>query len=415
MKEVGCQTMSKVDLNNRNIAIMIPDLGTGGAERVASELSSFFTQRGYCVYIITYQRHYRQSTIYDFKGKLVYLKTQRKYSIIEKYNELSHLVQTVYDLRSIKNKYNIKYSISFMEEFNLLNVLSRSNDKVLTSVRTILSEREDFDSRLIYYNKYVLRLVFRLADLTVVQSEEAEQDMKISYGVPRQKMCIIHNPVFVQKDIPNHKDFIFGEKDFLSMARIHEIKQLHHMIRAFSKVASIDNETRLLFVGQIQGKYIDYLESLIGAYGLDERIIFVGQCNDILSFYLNCRALVLTSKTEGMPNSVMEGLAVGIPIIAADCKSGLPDLLDYKHVMVKKDEPSLMHYAVITPKLSGEKYTAVEPLDQPEEVLAEAMQKMIENDEIYSRYKNIGKEYMKEYDMKKIGSEWEHILSSFAV
>ena len=66
---------------------------------------------------------------------------------------------------------------------------------------------------------------------------------------------------------------------------------------------------------------------LIAEKGLTDRISMPGNVNDIADRIGKARIFTLTSNTEGMPNSIMEAMALGIPVIATDCPCGGPAAL----------------------------------------------------------------------------------------
>lgn len=66
-----------------------------------------------------------------------------------------------------------------------------------------------------------------------------------------------------------------------------------------------------------------YAESL----GIGERVHLPGQISDVPTFIKSARLFVLSSNVEGMPNALMEAMAIGLPCISTDCPCGGPRML----------------------------------------------------------------------------------------
>ena len=111
----------------------------------------------------------------------------------------------------------------------------------------------------------------------------------------------------------------------MGVCRLDENKKHSMLIHAFSKIADEYPTVRLIFYGE--GELRTKLEMLIAEKGLTDRISMPGNVNDIADRIGKARIFTLTSNTEGMPNSIMEAMALGIPVIATDCPCGGPAAL----------------------------------------------------------------------------------------
>ena len=147
----------------KNIALLLPVLSGGGAERVASELSRFLGREGHNVFVFTEKRY----TDYEYAGRIVLLKPGKIQSQIGK--DAGDLYCLAREIKRKKKEFGIEVAISFMEQYNLANILSKRNEKVIIRICTTLSARKDLTG--FYHNRIVLNMLYNRADEIVVLSK----------------------------------------------------------------------------------------------------------------------------------------------------------------------------------------------------------------------------------------------------
>ncbi|GBC84985.1 GDP-mannose-dependent alpha-(1-6)-phosphatidylinositol monomannoside mannosyltransferase [bacterium HR11] len=106
-------------------------------------------------------------------------------------------------------------------------------------------------------------------------------------------------------------------------------KGLHHLVRAFAKVALGFPEARLEIVGREENReYAEELRGEVARLGLDGRVSFVGEIPqaELAERMRRACVFVLPTYSEGLPRVVFEAMAVGIPVIAS-AVSGIPEVI----------------------------------------------------------------------------------------
>lgn len=92
------------------------------------------------------------------------------------------------------------------------------------------------------------------------------------------------------------------------------------MIDAFARIADDFPEYRLDIYGD--GELEERLKEQIKQVGLENRVFLKGSNKNVLDYVYTASLFVLSSNYEGLPNALMEAIAIGVPCISTDCKPG---------------------------------------------------------------------------------------------
>jgi len=176
------------------------------------------------------------------------------------------------------------------------------------------------------------RIINNASKIIALSQVEAMQLKTI--GVPEEKIAIIPNGIDLSEyaDLPpkgcfkkkfNIKE---DEKIILYLARIHKIKGVDILVRAFANVIKKLDDVRLVVVGPDDG-YLGELETLIKALKMENNVLITGPLygRDKLEAYVDADVYVLPSRYETFPMTVLEAYACSKPVIASKV-GGLEDL-----------------------------------------------------------------------------------------
>lgn len=288
------------------IMFYINVLGGGGAERVICNLANDFSARDYKVYLVASFPIQKEYTLSEKIHKFYLEEAERQTTFVRRN------LGRVWMLRKLCKKVKPDILCGFMAEPNF-RVLAAAFG---TRIKTIISVRNDPEQEYAgKVNRYLAKTLFLRADGCVFQTKEAKEWFPEKL---QRKSTIIMNQVaeqfFWKCSSEENKDAL------VSVGRLSMQKNHRMLIEAFSKVAEEFPEICLKIYGD--GALKEELNRYISERGLDRRVILAGSVKDVPSVLSNCKGFILSSDYEGMPNTLLEAMAMGCPSISTDCPCG---------------------------------------------------------------------------------------------
>ncbi|MEL6844893.1 MAG: glycosyltransferase, partial [Bacteroidota bacterium] len=153
----------------------------------------------------------------------------------------------------------------------------------------------------------------------------------------------------------------------------------------------------LIFIGN--GTEQANLEQTAKDAQLERYVHFLGYQANPYSYMAKADIMVLSSRTEGLPNIIIESLACGTPVIASDCISGPREILHPKSELTRQLKSGVER---------GE-FGLLYPVGAVSD-LAEAIQLLLSEPELYEAFRQMGKERAEDFDAARIGGQY---LESF--
>lgn len=178
------------------------------------------------------------------------------------------------------------------------------------------------------------KLCLRRYDEVICVSQDLYDDCR-KLGVPAERCW--HVPNAIDTDEFRRREPSESAKAKLGLpagrlligavGRLSNEKAFDSLIRAVGQLVGQGCDLELRIAGE--GDQQQNLEQLIGDLGLQERVKLVGFCKDTIGFYHAMDVFALTSIREGLPNVLLEAMALEVPILATNI-AGIPKLVQHE-------------------------------------------------------------------------------------
>lgn len=217
-----------------------------------------------------------------------------------------------------KNKPNL--ILSFLAQFNMLTLTSL----LFHNVKIVVAERIDpsrFKKGKIL--RFVRDMLYFKATGILTQTQSGKNYFN---SILRKKTSVIYNPILLEDEKVGAWNIDNTEKNIISAARLVGQKNQKMLIEAFSKLYETHPEYKLIIFGE--GDERKNLENMIKTKGLEGSVLLPGSSRQLWDEMLKSRLFVLSSNYEGMSNSLIEAMCLGLPCISTKV-SGSVDLIKH--------------------------------------------------------------------------------------
>lgn len=276
---------------------------------------------------------------------------------------------------------NKKYDavVSFMYDINIFVLLSNigMGQPIFVSERANPLDRDNiFDSSKLY--RYIECQLYKKATGIILQTE------KIRNAYPQflqKKIMIIPNPINANDIIPYHEE----KKDkIVAVGRLTEQKNYRLLIYAFEEF--VKNYPNYILEIYGEGELRQQLETQIAEAKLENRVFLKGYVADVLNMIKDAKMYISSSNYEGISNSMLEAMALGIPCICTDCPVGGAAF-------------------VIDNGING----ILIPMNNIS-ALKKNMCRLAENEELRKKIGKSAEQVRERFSLESIAAEWEEVL-----
>jgi glycosyltransferase involved in cell wall biosynthesis len=346
------------EIKSKKVALVIPHLGPGGAQRVVATSANALAEEGIETHVITilddradaYKlnprvcRHRVEPK--EKKGKSTFLvnglnssapqsrKLERLKGPIQKLVSAAYLRQIVLRplgvahfgltlgararwLRCKINAIEPDAVLSFLTQTNILTILATRG----LGVRTVVSERNDPRLQKLRRRVVFLRnLLYPCADVVTANTYGALKEME-SF-IPKADLAFLPNPI---RSYATTSSACLAGPTFVTVTRLVEQKGVDVLLKAAAQAFEHLPKWRLAIVGD--GPLCAELKLLANELGIEARVDWYGYIADPIALVRAADVFILTSRFEGSPNALLEAMACGLPSIISDASPGPTELL----------------------------------------------------------------------------------------
>lgn len=309
--------------HQQRLAIFLPALHGGGAERTMLNLASGIAGRGYAVDLVLAKATGPFVSQVPKSVRLVDLDARRT---------LTSLPKLVRYLR----REQPEVILSALGRANITAVLARrlagGSTAVVVSERNTLSrwaqQSKELHAKL---TLHVVRHVYRWADGIMAVSQGVAHDLSQATDIPRERIQVLYNPVVtpeLRKKAQAPLDHPWFRPDqppvLLAVGSLTVQKDFCTLLQAFARLRKTQ-AVRLMILGE--GEQRSELERLVKQLGLEQDVNLPGWVDNPYPYMVRAKLFVLSSQWEGLPGVLIEALFCGTRLVATDCPSGPREIL----------------------------------------------------------------------------------------
>lgn len=295
-------------LSDKKLFIFIGTLQSGGAERVVSEISTMYADYFQEVVILTY---YTAPVFYHIDKRV-------RVECIERITGTTNKIRNACWLRRFVRDEKPDVFLSFLMPFNMLAIASLA----FVKTKVVVCERQDPSDVKTPLLRFIRNFLYLFSSRIEVQTSRGKNYFS---KVLQNKIFIIPNPNHITETERENALSTIKENRVVIVGRLIPLKNHKMLINAFSKVHKVHPDFRLDIYGD--GELRDLIKQQIDELNLTEYVFLCGRTNNVPIALASARIFVLCSNVEGMPNALMEAVALGVPSIATDV-SGVRDIID---------------------------------------------------------------------------------------
>ncbi|MBI5874100.1 MAG: glycosyltransferase family 4 protein [Candidatus Omnitrophica bacterium] len=354
---------SSAQSNQRSICLIAQPSGFGGTEKQTLDLVKILLEENFCVEFIYSSNKYPSLRFRNILDKRIdfkevsfnFYRFSAESQIQWKETMQNLKSKTGILLKGEPNLGNLGFILALKRHFKKLIYIEHSLAVPLPPKTT----EKHFNGLLPgmglwRYKEMLIRyLKGQLPCQVIAISESIKTSLVAYYKYPKAKIRVILNGVdwkiYAYDDVARRhfRDkycipsdaYVFG-----MMSRLDKIKRVDIALRAFAEFVNKANDRKVWLVICGEGKEEVDLKTLAGLLNISDRTVFAGYCDESSKIYSMFDAILLTSEIEGLPLSLLEGMAAGcIPI--ATKTGGVPEVVNSQQLGFLA--PVNDHFAVV--------------------------------------------------------------------
>jgi glycosyltransferase involved in cell wall biosynthesis len=314
------------------IALHVPTLAGGGAERVVVNLANEYARRGIKTDLVLYREEGPYLSDINDNVCIVNLEVDKA--------PVYAALGAVRPLRRYLSQTEPDVLLSSLTRANIVSILASST--IQTDTRVVVSEHNNLKSTVDATKKLrlkilpiLIRTIYPFADDVIAVSHGVANSISQASGFDLQSISTIYNPIVTDELIKQAEEPCshrwLTEKNtqtppvVLGAGSFNPQKDFPTLIRAFDRIHE-QRDARLIIISD--GELRDEYERLISEYNLQNVVDLPGFVENPYSYMRAADVFALSSKWEGFGNVIVEAMACGTPVVSTDCPSGPSEILD---------------------------------------------------------------------------------------
>lgn len=406
---------------DKNLLLLIPNVGFGGAERVFHDHSVALSKKFNvieCVFNAEGQRAYQSG------NKFISLDVPAGSSVLRK---IYYFWLRSYRLKKLKKKYKVDICVSHLEGADYINLLSKGKEKVVLCIHGSKLHDQNIAGAIGWIRKKILMPgLYNRADHIITVSRDINPELIFHFGIKPQRIRTINNFFDFEKistkavePIESIYESLFQEHEvIITSGRLAVQKNQLPLLKVFSEVKKLRPLTRLVFIGDGELRELLVREAKKlnlniyqawqqDAFSTNYDVYFLGYQANPFKFIKRAKVFVLPSAWEGFPMALGEAMICGLPVIAADCPTGpremlSPDITNPGHLA--KEE--MAKYGILMPLLDQKS----NEFAQLKTIWVNTLINILNQPNKQNYYAEQAQIRMQDFTESKIVAQWEKVL-----
>lgn len=308
------------------ILIFIQSLSMGGAERVTSALANYWAGKGNFVTIVTISSV--RNDYYSLAPNVNRIGLDLEGSSSSFVRAIMNNLYRFYSLRRILSDIRPNVALAMMSSANITLAMAVFGIKNIVAIGSERTHPPQIPLGVAW--EALRKYLYRRLDAIVALTEESA--IWLRKNTQAREVVVIPNaavwPVPEQEPFASPLAISVEDKTLLAVGRLSEEKGFDGLIRVFKSISNLFPNWTLVIVGD--GPRRGFLENLVASLELSERVFFPGRVGNVGHWYTAADIYVLSSSFEGFPNTLLEAMACGLPVVSFDCDTGPRDIIRHE-------------------------------------------------------------------------------------
>jgi glycosyltransferase involved in cell wall biosynthesis len=398
------------------IMLLVPHLSDGGGERIAADLSCSLNTDD--LVLVVFEKKFS----YPYKGRVISL--DRPVDRRSVFTRAVGFANRLFQFSRVLRQERPDVVLSFMGEANLINAFLAKRPIVTihnhlssfaevtrdTASKGLGKARSRFEA---VVHRMLIRRLFKRATVVAVASA-VRKELVEYFKVPERQVVVISNAVNasaiqdmtqVAADCPWPAD----APVVVTAGRLTAVKGQWHLIRAFAESRKrIPCHLAILGAGELEG----YLRGLAHELGIASHVSFLGWQENPFKYMSRTNLFVLPSLSEAVGLALLEAMACGLPVVAAECPGELREILapgTKRNTPIV--EPEYAANGILVPAFDAEMRDGDGACTPQEQHLAAVIAELLEDPSLSERYRKASLSRVRDFDHRAFVEKYQRLVS----
>lgn len=298
------------------LLIVNDQYNSGGAARVAAILCNELLERGYDVHAVaSITKH---PIRYQLNERVVLHDVDFSTHGAGPTARIFSLFRTAKDIRRVVANEKPDVIITIQANAFIRTFVGTIGHKI----PTIAADHTSFARKMDFINTFTRHYLYKLADGLSILTKRDEKLLGNKYPQKR----VIYNPL----TFPLLRETTKRDKTILCVGRfdVWEIKGFDLMVQMWAELSRAYPDWKLIFAGTGKDESVNFIKGMVHDYNLDDRVLFLGQVDDMRTLYSHAGIFALPSRIEGFPMVLLEAMSQGCPCVAFNVGGASQEIIE---------------------------------------------------------------------------------------